>query len=258
MHKALNSQLGARTLLPALLLMAPAVFAQLPVLDTTPPTVVITSFANGATITGVTPVTAAATDSGGVAAVQFMLDGRTLGPRDTTAPYTVVGDSRALTDGSHRVSAMAWDVAGNSTTSPEVTVTIANNVARVRIQENDPSVSYSPAVNWQSWSQPGSSGGTMIEASKLGSSATVSFSGTGIAMIGYRCTCGAGYANFFIDGNPVGTMDSQSPYHIPQSEIFTIRGLQAGNHTLTVQVTGEYHRDGETAYVMIDAFDIYK
>lgn len=256
MQKKLYWPPQARAWLPALLIMSPAVFAQAMVPDTTPPTIVITSFANGATITGVTPVTAAAADSVGVAAVQFMLDGRAIGPRDTKAPYTVVGDSRALTEGSHRLSAMAWDAAGNSSVAPEVSVTIANAGAKLRVDGNDPAVKYTG--NWLHWTEPGTSANTMSESSNLGASLTFSFNGTGVTWIGYRCTCGAGYANVYIDGNHVGTVDSYSPYPIPQSEIFTVRGLQAGNHTFTVQVTGEYHRDGETAYVMVDAFDVYK
>jgi hypothetical protein len=256
MHKKLYWQPDARAWIPALLLMAPAVFAQVTVPDTTPPTVVLTSFANGATVTGVTPVTAAASDSNGVADVQFMLDGKAIGPRDTKAPYTVVGDSRALTEGTHRLSAMAWDVAGNSSVSPEVSVTIANTGARVRVDNTDPAVQYTGT--WLHWTEPGTSANTMSESSKLGASLTFSFNGTGVTWIGYRCTCGAGYANVYIDGNHVGMVDSYAAYPIPQSEIFTIRGLQSANHTFTIQITGDYHRDGETAYVMVDAFDVYK
>src|SRR5205085_7277520 len=53
------------------------------VTDTTAPLVTLKSPGAGATVTGTVTVTACASDNGGVAGVQFKLDGANLGPEDT-------------------------------------------------------------------------------------------------------------------------------------------------------------------------------
>ena len=92
--------------------------------DTTPPTVQLTSPAAGATVTGTVNVTANASDDRGVAGVQFKLDGADLGSADTSAPYSAQWDASAATTGSHTLTAVATDGAGNTATSAPVTVTV--------------------------------------------------------------------------------------------------------------------------------------
>jgi chitodextrinase len=91
-----------------------------------PPTVSITSPAAGATVSGTTTVSANAADDVGVAGVQFKLNGANLGAEDTTAPYSVAWNTTTSADGSHVITAVARDGAGNSTTSATVTVMVSN------------------------------------------------------------------------------------------------------------------------------------
>ena len=96
--------------------------------DSTPPTVSITAPAGGAILTGTTTVTASATDnSGTVAGVQFRLDGTDLGAEDTSAPYSLPWDTRTASNGSHTLTAVARDPAGNTATSAPVTITVSNS-----------------------------------------------------------------------------------------------------------------------------------
>jgi hypothetical protein len=94
--------------------------------DTTPPTVSITSPANGTTVSGTLTVTASAADDVGVAGVQFKYNGVNLDWEDTTAPYSVSGDTRTVPNGSYTLTAVARDTAGNLTTSAPVTITVSN------------------------------------------------------------------------------------------------------------------------------------
>ena len=95
--------------------------------DTTPPTVAVTAPAGGATVSGTTvAVTASASDNVGVTSVQFKLDGVNLGTADTTAPYSVSWNSTTASNGTHTLTAVATDAAGNTTTSAPVTVTVSN------------------------------------------------------------------------------------------------------------------------------------
>src|SRR5260221_28482 len=99
--------------------------------DTTPPTVSITAPANGATVKGTVTVTASASDNVGVVGVQFLLDDGVSGSAEaTTAPYSVSWNTATASDGSHKITAVARDAAGNrSPVSAGATVTVATNTA---------------------------------------------------------------------------------------------------------------------------------
>lgn len=93
--------------------------------DTAPPSVSMTSPASGATVSGAVAVAATATDNVGVVGVRFLVDGVALGTDDTTAPYSTSWDSTTAANGTHTVTATAYDAAGNSA-SASATVTVAN------------------------------------------------------------------------------------------------------------------------------------
>ena len=97
--------------------------------DSTPPTVSITAPTSGATVSGTTTVTANASDNTGVSSVQFQLDGANLGAPDTASPYSTSWDTTTTANGSHTLTAIAKDAAGNSTTSAAVSVTVSNSAA---------------------------------------------------------------------------------------------------------------------------------
>mgnify|MGYP001576703498 CR=1 FL=1 len=96
--------------------------------DITPPNVNITAPLDGAMVSGASvSITATATDNVGVLGVQFKVDGTDLGGEDLVAPYAVTWDTLTASNGNHALTAVARDAAGNSTTSPTITV-IVNNV----------------------------------------------------------------------------------------------------------------------------------
>ena len=95
--------------------------------DTTPPNVSMTAPANGATVSGTSvAVAASASDNVGVQSVQFKLDGNDLGAADTTSPYGVTWNSTTATNGTHALTAVAKDAAGNTKTATSVSVTVNN------------------------------------------------------------------------------------------------------------------------------------
>jgi YD repeat-containing protein len=68
-------------------------------------------------------LTATASDNVGVAGVQFLVDGTPLAAEDTAAPYSASWNTTTATNGTHTLTALARDAAGNTTTST-VTVTV--------------------------------------------------------------------------------------------------------------------------------------
>jgi hypothetical protein len=89
--------------------------------DTTPPTVSITSPADGQTIWGGTTVTVAAWDDVGVTQVSLYIDG-VLYATDSSSPYAFTFNAKKLSKGTHTLTAKARDAAGNFATSAAVTV----------------------------------------------------------------------------------------------------------------------------------------
>jgi Bacterial Ig domain len=105
--------------------------------DSTAPSVSIAAPAGGTALTGVVALAAAASDDVGVVGVQFRVDGVNVGAEDTSAPYQIQWNSAAMPNGSHTLSALARDAAGNSTLAQPVNVTVSN------------------AATVQAWSFPG-------------------------------------------------------------------------------------------------------
>lgn len=92
--------------------------------DNTPPTVAITSPANNASVAGTVQVQATASDSGsGVARVTFSLDGAPMST-STSLPYKWAWNTRKSAKGSHTVTAVAVDRAGNTSAPATITVTV--------------------------------------------------------------------------------------------------------------------------------------
>ena len=104
--------------------------------DVTPPAVSLTAPSPG-DVSGTVSLSAAASDDNAVASVQFKVDGEDLGAPDTQAPYSATWDTSGLLDGPRRLTAVASDTAGLTTTSAAVDVR-ATNPAAVRITAPDP------------------------------------------------------------------------------------------------------------------------
>jgi hypothetical protein len=93
------------------------------VVDTIPPTVSITTPANGSVVNPRSQqISVSATDNVGVTQVTIYIDG-TLKATLTTAPYNYTWNTRRVSSGQHTITAKAWDAAGNVGQAAPVTVT---------------------------------------------------------------------------------------------------------------------------------------
>ncbi len=99
--------------------------ANAPPADTTPPAVSITS-PGGGNVSGSVSISANASDNVGVSRVDFYVNGVLLAS-DPSAPYQATWDSTKVANGAATLRATAFDAAGNSANSANVTVTVANN-----------------------------------------------------------------------------------------------------------------------------------
>jgi hypothetical protein len=173
--------------------------------DITPPTVSLTAPATGATVSGTVSVGATATDNVGVAGVQFLLDGAALGAEDPTSAYGVSWNTTQAANGTHLLTAVARDAAGNNTTSATVSVTV-----------NNPDIT-NPDITAPTVSLIGPATGATVKG-------TVNVGATAADNVGV-----AG-VQFLLDDAALGAEDPTSPYGPVSWNTATVSD---GTHTLT-------------------------
>lgn len=102
--------------------------------DNIPPAVSIIS-PGQTSVSGLVAVEAVASDNVSVAGVQFKLNGIDLQTEVLTAPYSITWDTTSVANGSHTITAVARDKAGNQSVSSPVTVTVNNTAASILFSE---------------------------------------------------------------------------------------------------------------------------
>lgn len=114
---------GAGRLNAAKVIAAAAPVPDTPVADTTPPVTAVTNPANGASIGGARPVSVsvASSDNIGVTKAELYIDGR-VAYTSSTGSFSVSWNVKNLSAGPHTLQSKAYDAAGNSASSPIVTV----------------------------------------------------------------------------------------------------------------------------------------
>ena len=127
--------------------------------------------------------------------------------------------------------------------------------AGTRVEENNAAVTLAGAWT-RSDSSWGWSGGAAMQSTTAGATAAITFVGTSIRWIGARGQ-GMGIASVSVDG---GAARDVNLYAHPTDEvhtpIVTLSDLSAGQHTLTITVTGRKDNQALSNVVVVDAFDI--
>lgn len=160
----------------------------------TPPTVNLTAPASGSTVTGVVDLVATASDTNGIAGVQFKVDGINVGIEDTTSPYSTSLDTKTLTNGNHTISAVARNTS-NLTATSSWSINVQNTAPA-------PTVTFTAPANGATVS------GTLVVSANATNSVGVQFK---------------------VDGNNIGAEDTSAPYTTTLDSM----PLTNGNHTLT-------------------------
>jgi thermitase len=93
--------------------------------DRVAPTASITSPTASSSVSGTVTVDVAATDNVGVVRVELKANGSTVAV-DTAAPFSFAWDSTGVVNGMASLAAVAYDAAGNATTSAVTSVNVAN------------------------------------------------------------------------------------------------------------------------------------
>jgi hypothetical protein len=231
--------------------------------DTTAPAVAITQPTSGATLSGSTTFTATASDLGGVAGLQFLLDGNPIGAEVLSAPYTLTVDTATIANGSHSISARARDNSANTGTSTAVVVTVSNSTTSSTSSSTTSTSTSSTSSTSSSTSSTSSS--TSSTSSSSSTTSTVAIDTvpptigvtapapgatlTGTALFTATATDNRGVAGvqFLVDGAPIGTEITSSPYSLSVNTAT----LSNGAHTIAARARDTSNNVNTSAVVNV-------
>lgn len=121
------------------------------------------------------------------------------------------------------------------------------------VEDDDPLVSYTG--DWHGLAHELPTGGHISTSMQSGAATDFDFDGSAVSWIGYRDRW-SGIANVYVDGVFRAAIDTYSPNDQLQSRIYTVSGLEAGRHSLTIEVSGNRNPKSEGLWIWIDAFEI--
>jgi hypothetical protein len=127
--------------------------------------------------------------------------------------------------------------------------------AGMRVEESDPAVTLTGTWT-KSDSSKGWSGGSAMQSNTVGATASITFIGTSIRLIGGRGRT-MGIASASVDGGPARDVNLFGrPADEIHTHLATISDLSPGQHTLTLTVTGRKDSQADGTMIVLDAFDV--
>lgn len=197
--------------------------------DTTPPQVAVSNPGEGSTVKGLVAVDVAASDNVGVSRVELLVDGK-LFASDTTAPYGFSWDSTKVGDGNVKLSAYAYDAAGNAA-SHTVTVKVENAVA------SEPAPAPAPAPSGDT-SAPVTTISNPAEGSTVNGNVDVRASATdNVGVVRMR---------LYLNDSLVASANGNSVRYK-----WSTRPMASGSHTLRAEADDAAGNTGKTSVTVI-------
>ncbi len=192
---------------------------------------------------------------------RVFIDGGFAGDVDGYSPSLRLQDTLfkagGLADASHTLTIQVTGAKNGASTGTQVLLDAFDvTTPGTRFQEEDASVAYSGIWTHgnlnRTWSE-----GTVATSNESGSRATFTFTGTSVSWIGCR-KASTGIGRVYLDGVFVAEIDTFEPFPIEgyQNTLFRADGLANGTHTLTIEATGRKNPAADSAYVVVDAFDV--
>ncbi|WP_051969475.1 autotransporter outer membrane beta-barrel domain-containing protein [Kitasatospora azatica] len=220
--------------------------------NTTGASATYTFTGSGATIWGVKD------HDQGIAA--FSVDG---GPATYADDYATTRTSQAplwsttgLSSGTHTVTIS--NTGTKNTASTNVTValdyaTVTPNVSTIDDAATTGTNRFGYGSNWGATTGIGDLySGTTHWNNTTGSTATLTFTGTGAVIYGVK-DVDQGIATYSVDGGTARSVDDYSATRIPGASLFTISGLTSGTHTVTITVTGTKNGASSNNTIALDS-----
>ncbi|GFO66543.1 hypothetical protein GMLC_01220 [Geomonas limicola] len=186
--------------------------------DTSAPTVSIVAPSSGSILSQTVTVLTSASDDVGVTKVEYYLDG-TLQATATSLPYNFAWNTLSTANGSHTVSAKAYDAAGNVGQSASVTVSVFNDTTAPTVAISSPST-----------------------GSTIGQSATV--------QVAASDNVGVTKVEYYLNGTLQGSATS-APYTFSWNTLSSVNGT----YTLSAKAYDATGNVGQSASVTVIVFN---
>jgi hypothetical protein len=120
-------------------------------------------------------------------------------------------------------------------------------------EESDPRIAYSGA--WEKDVSPEHSGGAALRSQEAGAKATITFTGTGLQVIGRRDPS-AGILRVSVGCCQNGSIDTYTSPAESRSVLVSFSGLYQGTYTVTLEVTGTHNSRSSGNWVWIDGINV--
>ena len=122
------------------------------------------------------------------------------------------------------------------------------------IQASSPS-SFAWSGDWELAMDDGYSGGTSMRSGESGARASITFTGTGIALI-HATSNDHGIAEVEIDGVCYPDIDMYSPEFVFRITDVIMTNLSPSEHVLTITVSGNNNPSSSDDFIVVDAVDV--
>jgi hypothetical protein len=172
----------------------------------------------------------------------------------TEEPQAVLFSRTGLADASHTLTIEVTGLKNAASTDAFIVVDAFDAPSITRVQDTDPSVTYTVPWAHDKTSRAWSGGGAAL-STLVGAQATFTFTGTSVSWIGFRGPQ-TGIARVSLDGVFVTEVDTFSTTEQVQAVVFTAGSLAGVRHTLTIEVTGRKNAASTDTFIVVDAFDV--
>ena len=171
------------------------------------------------------------------------------------------GEASATDDGAPRLLAFRLADSNDETDTRFTTAIVLGDPGDApeegpTVDDRDAAITYEGA--WEQVEDATASGATLTRTTTAGARATWTFTGTGVDVITATGT-DHGTARVLVDGTEHGTFTSHvdTEQNKPAQVVsYEVRDLSGGEHTITIEATGEPADGGTGTVVTLDAFDL--
>jgi hypothetical protein len=224
--------------------------------NTTGGTATYTFTGSGVTVWGVKDV------DQGIAA--FSVDGGPVTYADdyatTRTPQAPLWSSSGLAPGTHTVTISTTGTKNSSSSHITVAIdyaTVTPNISTIDDGTTTGTDHFAYGSNWGSATGVGDlDNGTAHWNSTAGSTATLTFNGTGAVIYGVK-DVDQGIATYSVDGGTAHSVDDYSATRNAGATLFAVSGLANGNHTVTITVNGTKNSASANDIIALDAATVF-
>ncbi len=168
---------------------------------------------------------------------------------DSQGDAMTFGDAGFVALGNIKVPTPTVVSGGGGTTGPPTVYTAANDNTT---GSTDGHFTYSAGWTYNQANDPAKYKGDDHYTNTAGSTMTLHFKGTSGQIYGAKAAW-YGYGNFSVDGAAAKKIDLYAATRSDNALIYNTGTLPAGEHTITIQVTGQHDAKATDSYVSIDS-----